>query len=150
MRLDHLISKQFWREAFNFIPMRLWHLNHARTRSVRRNVAAALFSSGVFTAPSGAAFSPVTINTGNVVLTPGQQYVLFLTTTNQQPQANSSYRYGSVANTAYNGGQFVFQNNGANFNQLSTNPWSFIAQDLTFQAIMSAADVGENHAQAQS
>jgi hypothetical protein len=32
----------------------------------------ALFTSGVFTAPSGAAFTPVTINTGGIVLTPGQ------------------------------------------------------------------------------
>jgi uncharacterized protein with beta-barrel porin domain len=84
------------------------------------------------------------------VLTPGQQYVLFLSTSNQQPQANGTYKYGSLANTAYTGGQFVFQNNGANFNQLSTTNWSTIAIDLAFQAIVSATNVGENHAQAQS
>ena len=44
---------------------------------------------------------PVTINTGSVVLTPGQQYVLFLTTSTIGAQPNSSYRYGSTANTAY-------------------------------------------------
>ena len=46
----------------------------------QRITGSALFSSSVFTAPSGAAFTPVTINTGSVVLTPGQQYVLFLST----------------------------------------------------------------------
>ena len=121
----------------------------------QRITASALFSSSVFTAPSGAAFSPVTINTGNVVLTPGQQYVLFLSTSKQQPQANSLYNYGTVANTAYDGGQFVFQNNGANFDRLSTSSWRLsgnggLAQDLAFQAFLSATNVGENHAQAQS
>ena len=109
-----------------------------------------------FSAPAslllaGAGFSPVTINTGNVVLTPGQQYVLFLTTSTITGQPNSSYRYGSTANTAYSGGQFVFQNNGTNFNQLSTNHLvHHRPRDLAFQAIMSAVNVGENHAQAQS
>jgi uncharacterized protein with beta-barrel porin domain len=83
------------------------------------------------------------------VLTPGQQYVLFLTTSTIAAQPNSAYRYGSVANTAYTGGQFVFQNNGANFNQLSTASWSTIALDLAFQALISAGNTGENHAQAQ-
>jgi autotransporter-like protein len=115
----------------------------------QRIIGPALFGSSVFTAP-GSGFSPVTINTGNVVLTPGQQYVLFLTTSTIGGQPNSSYRYGSVANTAYGGGQFVFQNNGSNFNNLSTVGWSTIGQDLAFQAIMSATNVGENHAQAQS
>ena len=116
----------------------------------QRITGSALFGSSVFTAPSGAAFTPVTINTGGVVLTPGQQYVLFLTTSTITGQANAAYRYGSVGNTAYTGGQFVFQNNGTNFNQLSTNNWSFIALDLAFQAMLSGTNVGENHAQAQS
>jgi len=100
-------------------------------------VGPALFTSGVFTAPSGAAFTPVTINTGSVVLSPGQQYVLFLTTTNQQPQANSSYRYGALTtNTAIPNGQFVFQNNGATFGNLITNNWSSISEDLAMTIVL--------------
>jgi hypothetical protein len=38
----------------------------------------------------------------------------------------------------------VFQNNGTNFNQLSTANWSTIAQDLAFQALISAGNAGEN------
>ena len=91
----------------------------------------ALFTSGVLTAPATGTFSAVTINTGSIVLSPGQQYVVFLTTTNQQPQPNASYKYGALAtNTAIPNGQFVFMNNGSNFGQLSTNPWSNIAEDL--------------------
>ena len=109
----------------------------------------ALFSSGLITAPSGAAFTPVTINTGNVVLSPSQQYVLFLTTSTKVGQSEASYKYGSVANTAYSGGNFVFQNNGTNFSALSSTTWNSIAQDLAFQAFLSGGNTGENHAQAQ-
>ena len=109
-----------------------------------RITGSSLFTSNVFTAPTtGAAFAPVTINTGSVVLSPGQQYVIFLSTSTVGGQPNSAYRYGSTANTAYAGGQFVFQNNGTNFNNLSTTQWSFINQDLAFTAILGAGNMGE-------
>lgn len=118
--------------------------------TTNRIVGPALFASGVLTAPAGTGFTPVTINTGNVTLAAGKQYVLFLSTSNQQPQANSSYKYGQVGNnTAYAGGQFVFNNNGANFANLSTTNWSTIAEDLAFTAFLSAAGTGENATQAQ-
>jgi uncharacterized protein with beta-barrel porin domain len=102
-----------------------------------RITGTALFSSAVFTAPAATTFTAVTINTGSIVLTPGQQYVLFLSTSNQQPQASASYKYGSLTNnTTYAGGQFVFQNNGANFGNLSTSSWSSIADDLAFTAML--------------
>ncbi|MGL9617742.1 autotransporter outer membrane beta-barrel domain-containing protein [Bradyrhizobium sp. U531] len=117
----------------------------------QRTTGSALFSSSVFTAPSSATYTPVSINTGSVALSPGQQYVLFLTTSTVTGQPNSSYKYGALTNnTAYTGGQFVFQNNGANFSQLSSNTWSNIAEDLAFQAFLSGGNTGENLAQAQS
>jgi uncharacterized protein with beta-barrel porin domain len=105
--------------------------------TTRRIVGPALYTSGIMTAPSGSVFNPVTISTGGVLLTPGQQYVLFLTTSTVSGQANGSYRWGSVGNnTTYAGGQFVFQNNGTNFGNLSTANWSFIAEDLAFIAAL--------------
>jgi uncharacterized protein with beta-barrel porin domain len=102
-----------------------------------RIVGSALYASGLMTAPNGAAFTAVTINTGNVALTAGLQYVLFLSTSNAQPQATASYKYGALTNnTTYTGGQFVFQNNGANFGNLSTTAWSTIAEDLAFIAML--------------
>ena len=50
----------------------------------------ALFASGILTAPSGAAFTPVSISTGKVALIPGQQYVLFLTTSNGAQVASTT------------------------------------------------------------
>lgn len=91
----------------------------------------AVFASGVMTAPSGATYSAVTVNTGGVALQPGKTYVLFLTTSTITGQASATYRYGSLGNnTAIPNGQFVFFNNGTNFGQLSTGAWSFIGQDL--------------------
>jgi Autotransporter beta-domain len=96
----------------------------------------------------------VTINTGSVVLTPGQQYVLFLTTSTITGQANAAYKYGTVPNTVYGGGQCVYKNH-ASFDQLTTSSWSTTFAfspmiDLAFQAALSATNVGDNHAQAQS
>jgi outer membrane autotransporter protein len=91
----------------------------------------ALFASGVLTAPTGAAYNAVTINTGAVSLVPGKTYVLFLTLSTQGVQATGSYRYGSLStNTAIPNGLFVFMNNGTNFSLLSTTAWSTIGQDL--------------------
>jgi uncharacterized protein with beta-barrel porin domain len=114
-----------------------------------RITGSSLFTSGVVTAPAGAAFTPVTFNTGNVALTAGQQYVLFLSTSNQQPQANGTYKWGSTINTAYAGGQFVFNNNTASFANLSTTNWISIAFDLAFTAMLSPANLGENNTQSQ-
>jgi outer membrane autotransporter protein len=104
-----------------------------------RIVGPALFGSGVMTAPSATTFTAVSINTGSIALTPGLQYVLFLSTSNQQPEPTGSYKFGSVANTAYPSGQFVFQNNGANFGNLSGANWSLIANDLAFMATLNFA-----------
>ena len=102
-------------------------------------VGPALYTSGVFTAAAGAGFTATSFNTGSVVLTPGQQYVVVLSTTNQQPQANSSFRWGALTNNAaIPNGQFVFQNNGNNFGNLSTVGWSNIGEDLAMTLQFSA------------
>jgi uncharacterized protein with beta-barrel porin domain len=97
----------------------------------------ALFTSSVFTAPTTATastFAPVTINTGSVALTPGQQYVVFLTLSTLAAQPPSNYGYGSTGiNTPIPNGQFVFQNNGTTFGDLSANPWSTFGQDLAIR-----------------
>lgn len=101
--------------------------------STSRIVGSALYQSPVLNAPSGVAYTPVTVTTGGVTLLAGTQYVVFFTTSTVTGQANGVYRWGSVAtNTPYPGGQFVYQNNGTNFANLSAVSWSAIAQDLAF------------------
>jgi hypothetical protein len=82
-----------------------------------------IWSSAAVDGPSGPAFVPYTFDTGGVNLTVGDQYVLFISTSNQQ-QTNALDDLGFVYNpAAYSGGAFVFTNNGSNFGALSTNAW---------------------------
>lgn len=95
---------------------------------------AALFTSGVMTSPSAATFTPVTVNTGGVALTPGQQYVLFLTTLNvPQTAVRSSNSFARVDGVTYAGGSLVF-NNSASAADLSATAWAVTTVDLAFLA----------------
>jgi hypothetical protein len=74
-----------------------------------------------------------TFNTGGVTLVAGQQYVAFM---------SASLFFDGVPGVAsvrtgqpYAGGTFVFFNNGSNFAQLTTDPWSSFAFDLRFDAM---------------
>jgi uncharacterized protein with beta-barrel porin domain len=100
----------------------------------------ALFTSAVMTAPNtGGSFTPVTINAGATALTPGQQYVLFLTTATAPNPTNGAYVWGSPGSSnPYAGGQFVYSHGtGSDF----TIPWSVITgiDDLAFMAFFGPA-----------
>lgn len=97
-------------------------------------------------------FNAVTVNTGGVTLTPGSQYVAFLTVSNPTDYASTTGT--SVwGNTAYShvsndgGGGFVFYNNGNNFSNLNTVAWDNFGDfgDLAWKANFSKnnADVPE-------
>ncbi len=73
-------------------------------------------------------FQPVTVNTGGTFLTPGEQYVAFLTISNPDDYDVSigtavwgDIRSGHVPNNG--GGGFVFFNNGSDFGALNTEVW---------------------------
>lgn len=92
-----------------------------------------LYQSAPMTVTNSSSYQLVTFNVGGITLTPGT-YVLFASTSQDQTGAPSSAcRWGSVANTAYAGGQFVFLNNGPNPAQWTSSAWSTIASDLAFQ-----------------
>jgi hypothetical protein len=94
---------------------------------------ASLFEGSVQTIPNTSSYQLYTINTGSLTLPPGN-YVVFLSTSKDQSGAPSSAcRFGSVTNTSYGGGQFVYINNGANPALWTTNAWSTIASDLAIQ-----------------
>ncbi|MBX3596017.1 MAG: autotransporter outer membrane beta-barrel domain-containing protein [Rhizobiaceae bacterium] len=97
-----------------------------------RITGTALYQSGIFAAPTTATYDPVTLTTGGVTLVPGTTYAVFFTTSNITGQSNSSYRWASVDDTVYSGGQFIYMNNGTNFANLLANTWSSISMDLAF------------------
>jgi len=101
-----------------------------------------LFDSGVQTVPADGVFHYVNFNTGALLLTPGQ-YVLFASTSQDQPAPASQCVWGRMANdTAYPGGTFVFINNGPNPGQWTTVAWnSAFGFDLVFRADDGAATI---------
>ncbi|HEX7791440.1 MAG TPA: autotransporter outer membrane beta-barrel domain-containing protein [Afipia sp.] len=116
-----------------------------------RMVGSALFTSGVMTAPATAgAFVPMTINTGGVVLSPGQQYALFVTTSSVGAQADGLYRFGFTAGTAYSGGSFIAQSSPTLAGLLGQS-WGSINFDLAFTAtiIPGLPVAGQNGIEAQ-
>lgn len=77
--------------------------------------------------------SPVTITTGQVRLTAGTPYALFLSTVGESQSATSQTEWGIVWGVdSYPGGTFVFSNNATSY----TAPWEgFPAPyDLAFKA----------------
>jgi hypothetical protein len=83
----------------------------------------------------------VTFETGGVQLDPGQQYVLFATISKDYESSDTSGCWQAVfPGDAYPGGYFVFMNNGADFDQLLTNPWDiYFDFDLAFKAEFSTS-----------
>jgi hypothetical protein len=83
----------------------------------------------------------VDFNTGSTPLTPGAQYVLFVTTSiDTEKQANSTNKFLTNTAESYPDGKFVFINNGPDEKQWTTNPWSSIAtQNLQFHARFASA-----------
>jgi hypothetical protein len=76
----------------------------------------ALFTSGLQTTPNSAAQTQVSVATGGVPLTPGQQYVAFFST-NGIADPSSGYNWGMLGTSVpgaadgYAGGNLVFNNN---------------------------------------
>lgn len=75
-------------------------------------------------------------NTGVTAVTPGAQYVVFASIDKDFEQCTGSYvlGWGSVSDSAYPGGTFVFQNNGGDESQWTTSAWSTFGIDLAFRA----------------
>ena len=103
-----------------------------------------LFTSVATAAPTGTSvFVPVTINTGGLNLTPGQQYVAFFSVNglNNGPNGEARWGYLGTASSSgadgYSGGNFVFNDNtSTTFAGGWLNPSFYgdaAANDLAFQ-----------------
>lgn len=95
-----------------------------------------LFEGGPMSTTQDANFEEVVFDIPDgIALDEGQQYVLFASTSQDPAQPNSAGKWGAVIpNTVYNGGQFVYLNNGADPTKWTSTAWSPIAQDLAFKA----------------
>ena len=82
----------------------------------------------------------LSFNTGGVSLSPGGSYVAFLSVS-QYYGDSSGEAYVSSGAATIPGGNFVYYNNGGNFNALFTNTWSAtgLKPDWAFTADFSSA-----------
>ena len=100
-------------------------------------IGQALYTSGIDHF-SGSALTAFTFNTGSLLLNGNDQYVAFLSTTGVAGGEDGSA--SMPAGTAYEGGNFVYMNNGDTFNDLTTKTWdTFTSLDVFFKASFSAA-----------
>jgi len=87
-------------------------------------------------------FETITIETGGIDVTGGDQYVAFFTSSNLFDGQRGTSRWGSTRNT-YAGGNFVYQNNGTNFDSLTSQRWSSRrGTDLAFRINFSDPGAG--------
>jgi hypothetical protein len=83
-----------------------------------------LFQSGNLQTTTVGVFETFTINTGSLELVSGNDYLLFFSASNNfDGQLDAAYIAARNSSNTYAGGLYVFQNNGANFNLLTTNAW---------------------------
>ncbi len=106
-----------------------------------RATGSALFSSAIMVAPVSSSFTPVTINTGATQLTPGQTYVLLLTTAGLPNPAAGAYKWGYTQTNSYTGGGAAFNNNGDNLGQLTVGGWVTGINDFAFIAMFGPGGV---------
>src|SRR5262245_8210994 len=83
----------------------------------------ALFESAVMST-AGTGNQLITFNTGGITLTPGQQYVLFASTSKDQAGHSGLGSWDASGLDTYSGGQFVYLNNGNDASQWTTQAWS--------------------------
>lgn len=106
-----------------------------------RATGPALFTSAVMTSPNTSSFTPVAINTGGIVLTPGQQYVLFLTTAGVTQTGASSYTgFASTMGNTYAGGTSVWQLS-TGVADLTGTSWGVGNNDFAFLALFGPASL---------
>ena len=100
----------------------------------------ALFTSGVLTAPTGIAYTPVTINTGSLALTAGLQYMLFFTTTSVSQVSNAQYQVGKTSGNSYIAGGALYSGSGS-FSSLSSLEWEDPGLNLAFIATFGSSSI---------
>jgi hypothetical protein len=134
---SYLDSFSFWLQGGSALQYRAYVF--AWDNLNVRATGTAIFTSAITAAPGGTGSQRVNVNTGGVAVNSGNPYVLFLSTSGLAGSGAIAWDY-STGNT-YNGGAFVFINNGENTGawttQTWTTNWSGTGRDLRFEATFS-------------
>jgi hypothetical protein len=94
-----------------------------------------LYSSAMWSSAGSSDFEILTFDTGELILTPGQRYVAFLSASNFFDGEFGTASVGYMSGDVYSDGMFVYSNNGSNFESLTANDWTIgYGGDLAFKA----------------
>ncbi|MCB5188214.1 FxDxF family PEP-CTERM protein [Methylobacillus caricis] len=126
-------------QSFSFI---LSDLNAAFTIEVGSwtgsRVDEILYQSDPFRFSASSEYTEITAYP-SVTLQANNQYVLYFTTSGIQEGVESTNEWGFAPDTAYEGGTFVYLNNGNDRSQLTGAPWvTTLGGDLAFSANLAA------------
>ena len=77
--------------------------------------------------------------TPEIIVNPGVQYIMFVSIDREYVDCKGGYQisWGAIADTAYAGGTFVYQNNAGDDLQWATPNWSAVGYDTVFKAFLS-------------
>jgi hypothetical protein len=93
--------------------------------STSRATGSVLYSSSPVSTTGASGYETFTFNTGNLALTPGSQYVLFVNCSNNFDSLFDEAAMASRGSSdVYAGGLFVFLNNGSNFGDVTSSAWT--------------------------
>ncbi len=101
-----------------------------------------LYDSGKQSTNRRRGFEEFTFDTEGIVLEEDRQYVAFLSASNFFDHKPGKSRMGYIWHDVYEGGEFVYFNNGSHFNKLTTHSWNkrFAHGDAAFKASFSSSE----------
>ncbi len=122
---------------------------YAWDSAANKVVGNALYESQIFNAPTVAAMSPVTIDTGGITLNAGSEYAIFLKSNGSSDQSSGQYSWGRVGTNPYAGGSFFYTYLGPSTQIEDASYYPWIESDLAFIAnfgpavpVITAIDTG--------
>lgn len=101
-------------------------------------------------------YQPITVQTGNISVTPGQKYVLFISVSKDEAADRGTGKVGLMgvtSSSAYEGGTFVYLNNEYSPGAWTTESWTEISSyDAAFTAVFATEQevAAEKAAEAQA
>lgn len=104
-----------------------------------RATGADLWQGSLTSTTNPSEFQAITFDTGGIPVVPGDQYVIFASTSNGTQSAGSG-ALGMLSSTTTDGNQFVYLANGTDTSEWVTESWiAGFDRDLAFQVQLSAS-----------
>ena len=141
---DILDSFTFFLNDYNYYPDTVDFAAYVMEWDGDKATGDILYDSGKQSTTRAKGFEKFTFDTEGIVLEEDRQYVAFLSASNFFDGKRGTSRMPYVRDV-YEGGEFVFSNNGRHFNKLTKRSWHKIAHiDAAFKASFSSSEAAKS------